>query len=109
MTLLFWGPTLVEEFFGTQANWPPLVGGDDRGVDDTNIFAQTPITPKILFYFGFEPAPLSLSIQEHPYLLFMKLANHPPLLRPSPTKEKSFRPLLEFGGEERRGKKGTHP
>jgi len=33
----------------------------------------------------------------------MKLANHPPLLRPSPTKEKSFRPLLEVGGEERRG------
>jgi hypothetical protein len=32
----------------------------------------------------------------------MKLANHPPLLRPSPTKEKSFRPLLEVGGEERR-------
>ncbi len=70
MTLLFWGPTLVKEVFGTQANWPLLVGGDDRGVDDTNIFAQTPITPKFLFLFFVSNWHLSLSQSKNTHIYY---------------------------------------
>ncbi len=112
------GPTLVEELFGMQANWPnwpPWVGGDDCGVDDTNIFAQIPITPPkkknfVLFFalffsskWSFEPAPLSLSQSKniHIYYSWNRPIPHLALARHQ-QKRKSFRPLLELGGEERR-------